>query len=69
MVNPAKASQGWFDFNYKFDEAVVSQLDGTVVRGKLEKWWEYENSEAIQVQIDGVVYYTHLKNMVLIKNP
>ena len=62
------AGRGWFD-TYRYDEAVVSLLDGTVIRGELEKWWEYENSDMLQVQISGAVYLTHSTNIVLIKNP
>ena len=69
FISPALAAgRGFFD-TYRYDEAIVDLLDGTVVRGKLEKWWEYENSDMLQVQINGAIYLTHSTNIVLIKNP
>ena len=68
IIHPAYASMGWFD-TYRYDEAIVNLLDGRIVRGKLDKWWEYENSDMLQVQINGAVYLTHSTNIVLIKKP
>lgn len=53
---------------YKFDEAIIAMPDGTVVRGKVESWFDYNNSDAVQIQIDGKTYYTFLDNVVLINN-
>ena len=55
VVTPAEASMGWFD-TYRYDEAIVNLMDGTVVRGRLEKWWEYDGSDMLQVKIDGAIY-------------
>jgi len=68
IVTPAEASMGWFD-TYRYDEAIVNLMDGTVVRGRLEKWWEYDGSDMLQVKINGAVYLSHSSNIVLIKNP
>lgn len=56
-----------WDTTYSFDQAIVSMLDGTVIKGKVQSWQEYENSDAIQVKIDGKTYYTHLHNVILIE--
>lgn len=55
------------DTTYSFDKAMISMPDGTVVKGRVESWKDYEDSDAIQVEIDGKVYYTFLNNVVLIK--
>lgn len=55
-----------FDTVYTFDRAIISLPDGTKIEGKVEGWKEYENSDSIQIKIDGVYYYTHLQNVVLI---
>ena len=55
-----------FDTVYSFDRAIISLPDGTKIEGKVDGWTEYENSDAIQIKIDGVYYYTHLQNVVLI---
>lgn len=54
------------DTTWKFDRAVISMQDGTVVSGKVDNWLDFENSDAVQIKIDGVTYYTHLSNVVLI---
>ena len=55
------------DTTYKFDEAYVYGLDGSLLaHGHVDSWNDYENSDSVQVKIDGVSYYTHLVNVVLI---
>lgn len=58
-------NQSWWDTTYRFDWGKITLDDGVVVEGTVESWQEYENSDAIQVKIDGAVYYTHLSNVVL----
>lgn len=55
------------DTTYSFDKAMIAMPDGTVIKGRVESWKDYEDSDAIQVEIDGKVYYTFLNNVVLIK--
>lgn len=55
------------DTTYNFDEAIIAMPDGTVVRGKVESWIDYNDSDAVQIRIDGETYYTFLDNVVLIK--
>lgn len=55
-----------FDTVYSFDRAIISLPDGTKIEGKVEGWKEYSSSDSIQIKIDGVYYYTHLQNVVLI---
>lgn len=59
-------NQQLFDTVYSFDRAIISLPDGTKIEGKVEGWKEYEDSDSIQIKIDGVYYYTHLQNVVLI---
>lgn len=58
-------NQQWWDTTYTFDYARIVQNDGTVIEGAVESWLDWENSDAIQVKINGEVYYTHLSNVVL----
>jgi major membrane immunogen (membrane-anchored lipoprotein) len=55
-----------FDTVYTYDEAVLSMADGTIVRGKVENWRDYEDGEQIQVKIDGVIYLVNSVNITLI---
>jgi hypothetical protein len=54
------------DTTYYYKTAQVKLPDGTVVTGKVNSWKDYDDSDAVQVVIDGVTYYTFLGNVVLI---
>lgn len=54
------------DTVYSYEEAVLSMADGTIVRGKVESWRDYEDGEQIQVKIDGVTYLVNSVNITLI---
>ncbi len=60
-------NRGIFDIHQKFDSVILSMPDGSVVRGRVEEWWNYENSDMVQVKVDGVIYLTHARNVVLIR--
>lgn len=53
-----------FDTVYTYDEAVLVMADGTIVRGEVDSWRDYEGDQ-IQVEIDGVVYLVHSSNITL----
>ena len=55
------------DTKYNFDKAIISLPNGKVVEGAVESWKDYENSDQIQVKIDGVTYYCHHSDVVLIQ--
>ena len=55
-----------FDMNWAFDYAVISLPNGWSVEGIVQSWKDYENSDVIQVKIDGVTYLTHYSNVVMI---
>ena len=55
-----------FDTTYNFKEAMVRLPDGTIVKGEVESWLDFENCDAVQLVIDGVTYYTHLQNVAFI---
>lgn len=55
------------DTTYNFGKAIIYLPDGQIIEGKVENWIDYENSDQIQVKIDGVTYLVHSSNIVLIK--
>jgi hypothetical protein len=55
------------DTSYKFDRAIISLPNGEVVEGEVEKWIDFENSDMMQIKIDGDWYLTHVTNVCLIK--
>ena len=40
-----------------------------VVRGSITNWRDYENSDTIQVLVNGKYYLTHYTNVVMIADP
>ena len=60
-------NQGIVDLNLKFDYAIISLPNGEIVEGEIEKWWDYEESDQIQVRINGNTYLVHSEDVVLIK--
>ena len=62
----AWGNRTWWDTTYSFERAKVDLLDGEVVEGAVEQWLDFEDSDMIQVKIDGKVYLTHSVNVVLI---
>lgn len=55
------------DTTYSFDKAIISLPNGEVIEGKVDSWTDYEDGDQIQVKINGVVYLTHISNVVMIK--
>lgn len=52
-----------------FTYAYVS-LDGKeIVRGFITQWRDYENSDVVQVMIDGKYYLTHYSNVIMVADP
>ena len=54
------------DAKYHFDRAMVKLPNGEVVEGKLTSWLDFEDSDVIQVKMDGKTYLTSYVNICLI---
>lgn len=54
------------DTTYSFEKVVIALPNGETVEGKVESWLDYENSDQLQVKINGKTYLTHATNVVLI---
>lgn len=65
IIVPFTGNKDNFDTTYRFKQAVISMPDGSVVKGKVDSWTDYE-SDAVQVKIGGKTYLTHYENVVLI---
>lgn len=57
-----------FDTAMRFDHAMIKLADGEIVEGRVDSWRDYENSDQIQVTINGTTYLIHSMNATLIKN-
>lgn len=62
----ASCNSQLIDTTYHYDTAIIRMPDGSVVTGKVQSWKDYGNSDSIQIKIDGMSYYTHIQNVVLI---
>ena len=55
------------DTTYTFRYGIIALPDGTIVKGKVDKWCDYEG-EQLQVTINGQTYLTNSYNCVLMAN-
>jgi hypothetical protein len=53
------------DTTYHFNYGIIFLPDGSTIEGEVALWDDYENSDMIQVKIDGVTYLTHSANVIL----
>lgn len=59
MLSATACNKGIMDFHYQFKYAKIYFGNEVVVEGAVEKWWDYDGSDMVQVQIDGKIYMTH----------
>lgn len=62
----AWGNRAQFDTTYTFDYAYVLAGDNVLIQGAVQSWQDYENSDVVQVKIDGKVYLTHYSNVILV---
>ena len=55
-----------WDIVYTYDTVIVQLADGSVVKGKCQNWRDYENSDMMQVKVNGKTYLVHSMNCTLI---
>ena len=55
-----------WDTVHTFDRVIVQLADGSVIEGKCQNWRDYENSDMMQVKVDGKIYLIHSVNCTLI---
>lgn len=55
-----------WDTVYTYDTVIVQLADGSVVKGKCQNWRDYENSDMMQIKVDGKTYLIHSMNCSLI---
>lgn len=53
------------DLDYNFNYAIIFLPNGEKIEGEVTAWNDYDQSDMIQVKIDGVVYFTHSSNVIL----
>lgn len=55
------------DFKQSFDEAIIILHNGEMIEGKIDNWRDFEESDVVQVTIEGVTYLTHYSNVILMR--
>ncbi len=53
------------DTKFSFKYAIISLGNGKVIEGEVSSWLDYENSDQLQLTIDGVTYLVHSSNVTL----
>ena len=60
-------NRSFIDTTYSFSRAIVYAPDGTkVAEGKVESWHDYDDSDQLQVKIDGRTYLTAAENVIMV---
>ena len=54
------------DITYPYNYAIIGLPNGEVIEGKVQSWTDFEDSDQIQVKIDGKQYLVHSSNIALI---
>lgn len=54
-----------FDTVWSYEYAIITLPTGEIIEGKVESWSDYEDSDMIQIKIDGMNYFTHSSNVVM----
>lgn len=57
-----------FDTTYQFDEAIISLPNGELIEGKVTRWLDFDDSDMLQVEINGDIYLVHSTDAVLISH-
>lgn len=56
------------DTTFSYEYAYVALPNGEWVEGKPTGWIDYEDSDVVQIVINGKTYLTHYENVVLVSN-
>lgn len=54
------------DTTFNFDKAIIFLPNGESIEGEIDSWLDFENSDMIQVKINGITYLTHATNVIMI---
>lgn len=52
-----------------FTYAWIKLGDTEVVKGFISQWRDYENSDTVQIMINGKFYLTHYTNVIMVADP
>jgi len=68
LLIKAFGNRSLYDSEFIFNKAIINLNNGEIISIDVKEWINYRESTAIKIiSQDGKVYYTDLKNCVLIK--
>ena len=53
------------DMTYEYKYAIINTANGCI-EGEVQSWNDYDNSDQIQVKINGITYLVHSDNITLL---
>lgn len=56
--------RGW-DTKWNFEHAIIRLGNGELIEGTVESWRDYDDSDVVQLTINGITYLTHYSNVIL----
>lgn len=54
-----------FDTIQTFRWAIIQLGNGELIEGPVNSWKDFDESDVVQVTIDGITYLTHYANVIL----
>lgn len=54
-----------FDTTQTFRWAIIQMGNGELIEGPVDSWRDFDESDAVQITINGVTYLTHYANAIL----
>ena len=54
-----------FDLTYNYNYAIIELPNGTIVKGDVSRWTDYEDGDQLQIVINDVTYLVHSSNAAL----
>ena len=56
----------FYDTTWNFNYCYIYIGGEKLVEGQVDSWLDFENSDMIQVKVEGKIYFTHSSNVVLV---
>lgn len=54
-----------FDTKQTFRWAIIQLGNGELIEGPVDSWRDFQESDVVQVTIEGITYLTHYSNAIL----
>lgn len=68
IIMSACSNYNVIDITYAYDYAYVELPTGEVIEGKVDSWRDYSDGDQLQVNINGVTYFSDSTRIVLVAN-